>query len=168
MTSDKELRLGVIGAGGRGTLAGHAHKPDEGVRLVAAADLNEKVLFQFKEKYGPDVFLTQDYKALVSRPDIDAVFITSPDYCHKDHAVAALKAGKDVYLEKPMAITIESCDRIMETAYKTNMARKQMAAPQRDCCMPTGTVTFPMAVSPPAAPLADAARLIAKANNSAV
>ncbi len=114
----KELRIGVIGAGGRGSLAQHAHKPQEGVRLVAAADVNEKALEQFREKYGDDTLVTKDYKELLKQADIDAVFVTSPDFLHEEHAIAALKAGKDVYLEKPMAITIEGCDKILETAYK--------------------------------------------------
>ncbi len=114
----KELRIGVIGAGGRGTLAAHAHKPDEGVRLVAGVDTKEEALAQFREKYGKDCFVTSDYKKLLDRDDIDAVFITSPDFCHEEHAIASLNAGKDVYLEKPMAITIEGCDRILQAAQK--------------------------------------------------
>ena len=114
----KELRIGVIGAGGRGSLSQHAHKPQDGVRLVAAADVNDKALDNFKQKYGDDVFVTKDYRELLSQADVDAVFVTSPDFLHEEHAVAALEAGKDVYLEKPMAITIEGCDKILETAYK--------------------------------------------------
>ncbi len=114
----KELRIGVIGAGGRGSLARQAHKPQEGTRLVAAADINEQVLEKIKQEIGDDVFVTKDYKELLAKDDIDAVFVTSPDFLHEEHAIAALEAGKDVYLEKPMAITIEGCDRILETAYK--------------------------------------------------
>ncbi len=115
----KELRIGVIGAGGRGGLSHHAHNPDDGVRLVAAADIFEGPLERFEEKFGPDVFLTQDYGELLARDDVDAVFVTTPDFLHEEHTVAALEAGKAVYLEKPMAITIEGCDRILRTAYET-------------------------------------------------
>ena len=116
MTDAGELRIGVIGAGGRGGLAGYAHRPDDGVRLIAGCDTRPDALRQFTESYGPGVFVTDDYRALLSRPDVDAVFVTTPDYCHEPHAVAALEAGKHVYLEKPMAITIEGCDRILRTA----------------------------------------------------
>lgn len=118
MAVSSELRIGVIGVGGRGALASYAHKPEDGVRLVAAADLDKNVLEQFKARYGPDVFVTTDYRELLARSDVDAVFITTPDFLHEEHAVAALEAGKDVYLEKPMAITVEGCDRILRTAYK--------------------------------------------------
>lgn len=115
----KELRVGVIGAGGRGGLAKAAHKPEEGSTLVGAVDVRQKVLDQYKETYGDDFFVTTDYQALLKRDDIDAVFVTSPDFLHEEHAIATLEAGKAVYLEKPMAITIEGCDRILETACKT-------------------------------------------------
>jgi predicted dehydrogenase len=114
-----ELRIGVIGAGGRGGLAGHAHDPANGVRLVAAADTRPAALARFRELYGPDVLVTPDYREVVAREDIQAVFVTSPDYLHEEHAVAALEAGKHVYLEKPMAITIAGCDRILLTAMRT-------------------------------------------------
>ncbi|MBI3922369.1 MAG: Gfo/Idh/MocA family oxidoreductase [Armatimonadetes bacterium] len=116
-----ELLIGVIGAGGRGGLAGHAHKPEEGVRLVAGADTNEAALASFQERYGPETLVTKDYRDVLKRQDIGAVFVTTPDFLHEEHAVAALEAGKAVYLEKPMAITIEGCDRILRTAYENGM-----------------------------------------------
>jgi len=118
MAEKKELLIGVIGAGGRGNLAGYAHNPEEGVRLVAGADIVPAALERFKEKYGPDVLVSDDYGDVLACDDIDAVFVTSPDFLHEEHAVAALEAGKAVYLEKPMAITIEGCDRILRTAYE--------------------------------------------------
>ena len=114
-----DLRIGVIGAGGRGRLARLAHKPGEGSRLVAGVDVNEKALESFKQDFGDDVFVSPDYRELLVREDIDSVFVTTPDFLHEEHAIAALEAGKAVYLEKPMAITIEGCDRILETARRT-------------------------------------------------
>jgi predicted dehydrogenase len=118
----KELKIGVIGVGGRGNLARAAHKPEEGCRIVAGADISEKALENLKEFVGDDVFLTNDYKELLAIDDIDAVFITSPDFLHEEQGVAALEAGKAVYLEKPMAITIEGCDKMLKTA-KENGAK---------------------------------------------
>jgi len=116
MSSSGELRIGVIGAGGRGGLAGLAHKPDQGVRLVAGVDIRPEALKDFRDRYGPDVFVGDDYRDLLKRDDIDAVFVTTPDNWHEEHAVAACRAGKHVYLEKPMAITIAGCDRILQAA----------------------------------------------------
>lgn len=117
----KELRIGVIGAGGRGGLAAHAHQPGKRARLAAACDINDAPLKQFREKYGPDVFVTKEYKKLVERDDLDAVFITSPDYLHEEQTIAALEAGKSVYVEKPMAITVKGCDRMLKTAYRNKL-----------------------------------------------
>ena len=118
MNASSELGLGVIGAGGRGWLSAHAHQPTNGVRIVAACDLQEKELSAYRDKYGRDLFVTTDYRRLLERPDVQAVFVTTPDFLHEEHAVAALSAGKHVYLEKPIAITIEGCDSILRTAAK--------------------------------------------------
>ena len=109
----EEWRIGVIGAGGRGALAAHAHQPDRGFKLVAAADTDKQALHSFAQRYGRDAFVARDYRELLARTDIDAVLIATPDYCHEEHAVAALESGKHVYLEKPMAIATEGCDRIL-------------------------------------------------------
>jgi len=116
MTTTDEIRLGVIGVGGRGRLARHAHRPDENTRLVAGADVNPEALAAFKDQYGPEVFVTADYRDLLERADVHAVFITTPDYLHEEQALAALEAGKHVYIEKPMALSIEGADRILLTA----------------------------------------------------
>ncbi|MGD1002828.1 MAG: Gfo/Idh/MocA family oxidoreductase [Candidatus Brocadiia bacterium] len=121
MPATKELRIGVIGAGGRGALARNAHHPEDGVRVVAGADTNPAALARFKLDFGPDVFVTDDYRRLLALKDIGAVFVTSPDFLHEEHAVAALKAGKAVYLEKPMAITVRGCDRILRTAFERKL-----------------------------------------------
>ncbi|HAS83166.1 MAG TPA: hypothetical protein DCS43_10975 [Verrucomicrobia bacterium] len=113
----KDLRIGVLGAGGRGGLARNAHKPGEGSAVVACCDTNQNVFERMRTWYGPDVFLTTSAAELLKQ-DLDAVMICTPDFLHEKHAVAALKAEIPVYLEKPMAITIEGCDRILATARK--------------------------------------------------
>lgn len=115
----QKLKIGVIGASGRGKLARNAHRPERGVELVAGADINPDALEDFRKAMGDGVFTTSDYRQLLQRPELDAVFVCSPDFLHEEHAVAALEAGKAVYLEKPIAISIEGCDRILRTAYET-------------------------------------------------
>ena len=118
MSKQKELRIGVIGAGGRGGLALLAHQPENGVRLVAGCDIRPEALDEFKKNVGADAFVCKDYRELVARKDLDAVFVTTPDYWHEEHALAALDAGKSVYLEKPMTITIAGCDKVLRKAYE--------------------------------------------------
>ncbi len=116
-----ELRIGVIGAGGRGNLAQIAHNPGKGSAVTALCDTYPEAFKSWDRvlENGPAPFTTSDYRKILDRADIDAVFITSPDFLHEEMAVAALEAGKSVYLEKPLAITIEGCDRILETAART-------------------------------------------------
>ena len=114
----KTLKIGAIGTGGRGTHAWQAHHPEQGVVMAAGADIDAEANKTFKEKF-PDAQVFTDYRDLLKLKEIDAVFISTPDFMHEEMAVAALKAGKAVYLEKPMAITIEGCDRILKTAMQT-------------------------------------------------
>ncbi len=115
----KTLNIGSIGVGGRGMIARSVHKPEAGVRVVMGADIAPEKFEAFREYAGQDVRTTSDYRELLAAPDIDAVFVTMPDYCHEEITIAALRAGKAVYLEKPMAITIEGCDRVLNAAWET-------------------------------------------------
>ncbi|MEI8352576.1 MAG: Gfo/Idh/MocA family oxidoreductase [bacterium] len=114
----KEVRIGVIGVGSRGGMVRLAHRPKEGFRVIAGADINADNFKSLTDYAGNDIFVSKDYKALLALKDLDAVFIASPDFLHEEHALAALRAGKAVYLEKPMAITVEGCDRLLRTARK--------------------------------------------------
>lgn len=114
--SESTLKIGVIGAGGRGNLSRHAVEPGVGGEIVALCDPNPDAFKTYGKEGAPGVFQCSDYRELLARKDIDAVFVTSPDFLHEEHAVAALHAGKHVYLEKPMAITIDGCDRILRVA----------------------------------------------------
>ncbi len=116
----KALRIGLIGASGRAVLAKYWHRPDSGESLVvAAADIAPKALTEFQQWAADGAFVTQDYRELLARRDLDAVGVFSPDYLHEEHAVAALEAGKHIYLEKPMAISIAGCDRILRAWRKS-------------------------------------------------
>jgi predicted dehydrogenase len=113
-----QLRIGVIGVSGRGGLATNWHQPNGRAVLVAGADISEDNLAEFKKKYD-GAFVTTDYKKMLQRSDVDAVAVTSPDFCHEEHAVAALEAGKHVFCEKPLAITTAGCDRILRAWKKS-------------------------------------------------
>jgi predicted dehydrogenase len=112
------LKIGVIGSGGRGGLARHAHGEDKGGQVVACCDISATTLEKNREFFGDDIFTTSNYHQLLEQ-DLDAVFITTPDFLHEEMAVAALQAGKAVYLEKPMTITTEGCDRVLKAAIQT-------------------------------------------------
>ncbi|WP_459129384.1 Gfo/Idh/MocA family protein [Guggenheimella bovis] len=88
--------------------------------LVALSDLVEERMQDRKKQYqeatGRDVFLYKDYKTLLSREDIEAVAIATESGYHGEIALEALKAGKHVLIEKPMAMTLEEIDAINDYA----------------------------------------------------
>ncbi len=112
----KTFGLGIIGLSRRSKMI--QDFSCDGVIITGVSDLDRNVLDDFREQGENDVFLTENYKQLLKRKDVDAVFIMTRDHQHEDIAVAALKAGKPVYLEKPMAITIQGCDYILNAAYE--------------------------------------------------
>lgn len=83
--------------------------------MVACCDTSEAALEQARSWFGADLFTTPDYHELLGQ-ELDAVFVTTPDFLHEEHALAAIDSGVAVYLEKPIAITIEGADRILEAA----------------------------------------------------
>nr|MBA3442954.1 Gfo/Idh/MocA family oxidoreductase [Pyrinomonadaceae bacterium] len=85
------------------------------VQTVAVNDIYEKYKQRAREMTGVDEkSVYHDYNELCERKDIDVVVISSPDHWHHMHAMAALKNGKDVYLEKPMTYTIEEARDVAE------------------------------------------------------
>ena len=119
---DKKIKFGVIGVDPK--LRANfvfANFDRAKCELAALCDNDQDSLAAFREAYPEmaGVKTYGDYRALLADPEVEAVFVMVRDQFHEEMAVAALEAGKHVYLEKPMAITIEGCDRILETAYRT-------------------------------------------------
>ncbi|MCP2258254.1 putative dehydrogenase [Streptoalloteichus tenebrarius] len=111
-----DLRIGIIGYGLRASLVDHAHQPGAGSAVVAVCDPRRERLAAAAERYGADTVLATTLDELLAA-DLDAVFVLSPDHLHEEHALAALRAGVAVYLEKPLAITTEGGDRILAEAH---------------------------------------------------
>ena len=109
-----ELRVGVVGVGQRAVLAEYANRPGYS-RVVSCADPTERGRADAVRLFGPDVAAHSDYRSM-SDDDLDAVFVFTPDYVHTEPVLHFLKAGVAVFVEKPMAITIEDCDAMLTTA----------------------------------------------------
>ena len=117
-----KVKFGVIGANPklRANFVFRNFDREKG-ELVALCDIDPDSIAAFREAYPEmaNVRTYSDYRELLADPEVEAVFVMVRDAFHEEMTVAALEAGKHVYLEKPMAITIEGCDRILETAYRT-------------------------------------------------
>jgi len=120
LAANDHIQIALIGAGGQGQYDTKTAIQVPGVKLVAVADCYDGRLAHSKEIWGNDTFTTRDYKEILSRPDIDAVIIGTPDHWHKQVAVDAMRAGKDVYCEKPMIHVYSDGPEMIEAARSTN------------------------------------------------
>lgn len=119
IAANSNIQLGLIGAGGMGVEDTNTALRHSGVKLVAVCDLYDDYLARAKENWGNDLYVTKDYRELLARNDIDAVIIATPDHWHKDISVAAMKAGKHVYCEKPMVHSIEEGSEVVKAQKET-------------------------------------------------
>jgi len=110
------LEVGLIGAGSRGTYTAKIVNDTNKARIVAVADVVQDNVKRAKEKIGvPDAREYNDLQALLASK-IDAVMIASPCYLHPDHLEAAIKSGKHIYIEKPVAVDVAGAKRVMKLA----------------------------------------------------
>jgi len=100
--ANETINIGTIGTGGRCQKLIRNIQKIPNVRYAAVCDIWDKRLEEGLEMAVPGAFATKDYRELLSRDDIDAVLIATPDHWHVPITVAALAAGKDVYCEKPL------------------------------------------------------------------
>ena len=115
----KQLNLGIVGAGRIGNV--HAasityHIP--GAKVVRVSDIRPEAAKALAEKYGIPAW-SDNYLDVVNDPAIDAVLVCSPTPTHADIAIAAMQAGKHVFCEKPVDLTIEKIQRTAEVAKET-------------------------------------------------
>ena len=119
------ILVGVIGPGGskggyrQGLHDARAIGGQEGVKVVAACDVDAQHLREACETFGPDCEGYRDFRDLIARRDIDAVVIGTPDHWHTYICIAAMKAGKDVYCEKPLTLTIGEGKKLVKVWRET-------------------------------------------------
>lgn len=120
-----QINLACIGPGGKrggfqqglnDTRWAGAH---EGVKVVAICDVDKMHRDDATAVFGADCKGYDDFRELLARKDIDAVVIGTPDHWHATVAAAAMRAGKDVYCEKPMTLTINEGRRLVQVAKET-------------------------------------------------
>lgn len=115
-----KIQIACIGFGGRGLYDIDQALKVPGVKMVAAADLYDGRLIRAKELHGKDLFTTRYYEEILSRPDVDAVFIAGTHHWNAPISIAALKAGKAVYCEKPMVYKLDEGQQVIKAQKETN------------------------------------------------
>lgn len=113
-----KVKVGIIGCG---KIAQVRHIPEytsnPDVCLYGLFDLNKERAAQLAEKYGCKAY--DSYEELLADPGIDAVSVCVANNVHAEISIAAMKAGKHVLCEKPMAVTLEECEEMVKTAKET-------------------------------------------------
>ncbi|MGB6219590.1 Gfo/Idh/MocA family protein [Haloferula sp.] len=120
--ANSRIGLGFIGVGliSQGHVASFAGMKD--VQPLAVCDVRDwkikEAVGKLKELGNDDIQTTSRFEEVLANPDIDAVCVMTPDHWHAGVAIAAMKAGKDVYVEKPMTLTIEEGKLMVEAEKK--------------------------------------------------
>jgi predicted dehydrogenase len=119
VAASDRIRLGVIGAGARAQELMEAAQTHPGVEIVAVCDAYTGRAERARARTGGRAAIHGDAREVLARKDVDAVIVGTPDHLHKVFAVAALDAGKDVYVEKPMTYAIEEGREIVQAVKRT-------------------------------------------------
>jgi len=116
----KLVRVGIIGTGGIAMRQARRLAQLEDVEIVAGCDVNEQNLNKFAETYGAE-HLFKDYNEMVQMEELDAVSVCTPNFMHKDPTIAALKAGKHVMVEKPMAMNAREAQEMVDAEKESSV-----------------------------------------------
>ncbi|MGH2457359.1 MAG: Gfo/Idh/MocA family protein [Chloroflexota bacterium] len=130
MDSQRIVRIGFIGAGG---IARQRHLPGlkkiPGVELVAVANLHRGSAEKVAAEYG-FARVCDDWREVIARPDVDAIFIASPPYLHRDATLAGLAAGKHVFCQARMARDYAEARQMYEAARRVDLVTMLCPPPQ--------------------------------------
>jgi len=115
----KKVKVAIIGTGSISNFHMLGYKNLENVEVIAACDINKKRAEDFAEKYNiPNVFT--DYNEMLKMEEIDAVSVTTWNNIHASASIAALKAGKHVFCEKPLALNAVQAQEMVDAAKKSD------------------------------------------------
>jgi predicted dehydrogenase len=118
MGANERVRMGLIGSGGRGREDWGTFLKQPDVEPVAVCDVYAPFLAKGIEMTEGRAKPVKDFRRLLEQKDIDAVIVATPDHWHALMTVAACEAGKDVYCEKPLSLTVTDGRKMLEAARK--------------------------------------------------
>ncbi|WP_418892774.1 Gfo/Idh/MocA family protein [Limibacterium fermenti] len=121
LSANSFINIALIGKGEMGTADANTSLSLGGVKLIGVCDLYDRRLEDAKRQWGNDLFITKDYKEILSRKDIDAVIIATPDHWHQSIAIEAMDAGKHVYCEKPVIHKLKEGKTLIQAQKKNKV-----------------------------------------------
>jgi phthalate 4,5-cis-dihydrodiol dehydrogenase len=113
------IRIGLVGLGTAGRSLPSAIAKTQGFAFIAGADLRKEACEQYRAEFGIQTF--ESVEAMCELKELDAVYVATPNPFHAEHAITALESGKHVMAEKPMALTLEDCDRMIAAAERARV-----------------------------------------------
>ena len=119
------LKMGIIGCGNMGQSHISTMREIDSISIVALSDPVQANVDEAAAMVDGGGAQFDDYNALLADPDVQAVVVATPNFLHAEVTIAAFEAGKDVLCEKPMALTVDDCDAMCNTAQR--LGRKLMA-----------------------------------------
>lgn len=114
------LRLGIAGAGNAGSAVLASAGKVAGVEIAAVADRRKEALDVWRDKI-PGIQLFDGIEAMCASDSIDAVWVATPNESHAEHAIMAAENGKHILCEKPMALSLDECDRMIGAAERNRV-----------------------------------------------
>ncbi len=110
------MKVGMVGCGRFGVYAMEQMLKNRQVHLVAVADANPEAASAAATRFG--LAAPHDVEALLASPDVDAVYLATPPYLHYEQTMQALRHGKHVLCEKPLAVTMAQADEMVDAALR--------------------------------------------------
>ena len=113
-------KIGIIACGGMGAHHSRTMTKIDAAQIVACADVNEEARNKLSQAHNiPNVFA--DYNDLLKLDEVDAVFVCLPTFLHRDAVVAAAKAGKDIFCEKPISMSLDHAQEMIDVCKENNV-----------------------------------------------
>ncbi len=111
------LKIGLIGCGFMGGMHSACYQAIEGVKVTAVADVRRDKAEETAKIHGAQIYATGE--ELIQQADVDAIDICLPTFLHTEHAIKAMKKGRNVFIEKPVCLTAEEGERLIKTQQET-------------------------------------------------
>ncbi len=111
------IKIGLVGCGFMGGMHSACYDVIEGAQVVAVADVRPEKAEEVAKVHNAEIYSTGE--ELIANADVDVIDICLPTYLHTQHAVLAMKAGKNVFLEKPVCLTKEEGELLLKTQEET-------------------------------------------------
>lgn len=118
--SSTPVRFGIIGFGAWGKCHAGAINSTEGAQVAAIAAKSEATCAEAREAY-PEAAVFTDYRELLKQADIDVVHVVLPSFLHFEVAADVLRSGKHLLLEKPMCLSLEQCEELIQLAKEKDL-----------------------------------------------